>query len=409
MISKDRNFLDDAQLDAIRKMKNGCILNGGVGSGKSRTALAYYFFKNGGHIEPEYVPIDDVSSPLLYIITTAKKRDSNEWEKELAIFLMSTDASLSLYRKPVIVDSWNNIGKYVEVKDAFFIFDEDRVTGRGAWVKSFLKITKNNEWIILSATPGDDWQSYVPVFIANGFFKNRTEFNKEHVVFSPYVTKFPKIDGYMNTGKLIRLRNKILVDIDYKRHTEHHHVDVNVSYDPVAYKSILKDRWNFWKEEPIANASDVCYCLRRVCNEDISRRNVLLRLAERHKRIIVFYSYDYELDILKNLDYGSDFVIAEWNGHKHQEIPKTDTWIYLVNYTAGCEGWNCCTTDTIVFYSQTYSYKTLVQAAGRIDRRNSPYHDLYYYHFVSKSGIDLAIKRALRNKKKFNERKFVEG
>lgn len=396
------------QLEAVKRMRNGCILCGGVGSGKSRTALAYYFMENGGRIDPKkYIPMKNPKD--LYIITTARKRDTLEWEVEFGPFLISTHEDTNYYDNKVVIDSWNNIKKYVDVTDAFFIFDEQRVVGSGAWVKSFLKITKHNNWILLSATPGDSWQDYIPVFVANGFYKNRTEFIREHVVYSRF-TKYPKIDRYLNTGRLIRLRNRILVDMDFKRHTIPHHEDVYCSYDILTYKSIGKDRWNPYKNEPIVNASELCYTWRKLVNSDESRQTALLDICADHPRVIVFYNFDYELDILKSLVYindGDAMDIAEWNGHKHQEIPKTDKWVYLVQYTAGCEGWNAITTDTIVFYSQNYSYKVLEQARGRIDRMNTPYINLYYYHLKSRSSIDLAISRALKNKKNFNEMRFV--
>lgn len=396
------------QLEAVKRMRNGCILCGGVGSGKSRTALAYYFIENGGSINPEkYIPMKNPKD--LYIITTARKRDTLEWEGEFGPFLISTNEDSNYYDNKVVIDSWNNIKKYVDVADAFFIFDEQRVVGSGAWVKSFLKITKHNNWILLSATPGDSWQDYIPVFVANGFYKNRTEFIREHVVYSRF-TKYPKIDRYLNTGRLIRLRNKILVDMDFKRQTIPHHEDVYCSYDILTYKSIGKDRWNPYKNEPIVNASELCYTWRKLVNSDESRQTALLDICADHPRVIVFYNFDYELDILKSLVYindGDAMDIAEWNGHKHQEIPNTDKWVYLVQYTAGCEGWNCIRTDTIVFYSQNYSYKVLEQARGRIDRMNTPYINLYYYHLKSRSSIDLAISRALKNKKNFNEMRFV--
>ena len=396
------------QLEAVKRMRNGCILCGGVGSGKSRTALAYYFIENGGSINPEkYIPMKNPKD--LYIITTARKRDTLEWEGEFGPFLISTNKDVNYYDNKVVIDSWNNIKKYVDVTDAFFIFDEQRVVGSGAWVKSFLKITKHNNWILLSATPGDSWQDYIPVFVANGFYKNRTEFIREHVVYSRF-TKYPKIDRYLNTGRLIRLRNRILVDMDFKRQTIPHHEDVYCSYDILTYKSIGKDRWNPYKNEPIVNASELCYTWRKLVNSDESRQTALLDICADHPRVIVFYNFDYELDILKSLVYindGDAMDIAEWNGHKHQEIPKTDKWLYLVQYTAGCEGWNCIRTDTIVFYSQNYSYKVLEQARGRIDRMNTPYINLYYYHLKSRSSIDLAISRALKNKKNFNEMRFV--
>ena len=402
--------LYDYQIDAVKRMKNGCILNGGVGSGKSRTALAYYYLRNGGDpaslCGDNYIPMDDPPKDL-YIITTARKRDTLEWDGDMAPFLLSTHTDVNLYCNKVVVDSWNNITKYKEVTGAFFIFDEDRVTGSGVLVKSFLKIAKSNEWIILSATPGDTWQDYIPVFLANGFYKNKSEFIREHIVYSRF-SKFPKVDRYLNTGRLIRLRNNILIDMDFHRDTIPHHEDVYVSYDISAYKDICRNRWNPWEDKPIENASEFCYSLRKLVNTDEARQVALLQIIEEHPKAIIFYNFDYELDILKKLYYGEDFEIAEWNGHKHQEVPKGEKWVYLVQYTAGNEGWNCVRTDTIIFYSQNYSYKVMTQAAGRIDRLNTPYKDLYYYHIKSRSGIDLAISKALKNKKKFNERKFYD-
>lgn len=386
-------------------MKNGCILCGGVGSGKSRTALAYYYEQQGGKVgSDDYIPMTEPKD--LYIITTARKRDTCEWQGELAPFLLSTHPESNYYKNKVVVDSWNNIGKYKDVTDAFFIFDEQRVVGYGAWTKAFLKIAKANPWILLSATPGDTWQDYIPVFIANGFYRNKTDFIDQHVVYD-WRAKYPKIDRYLNTGRLIRLRDRILVTMDFERQTVSHHEDVAVPYNISAYKALMRSRWNPWEERPIETAGELCYSLRKIVNSDESRRTALLELVEDHPKVIVFYNFDYELDILKSLHYGEGVEIAEWNGHKHQPIPDGDKWIYLVQYTAGCEGWNCITTDTIVFYSQNYSYKVMVQAAGRIDRLTTPYTDLHYYHLKSFSGIDLAISKALKEKKNFNEGRFV--
>ena len=400
----EKPFLFPYQMDAVKKMRNGCILNGGVGSGKSRTGLYYYFKEQGGSIDPDYIPMREPKD--LYIITTAMKRDTYEWLKELENYKMSVDPSRSQYKNKVVVDSWQVITKYENVENAFFIFDEDRVTGFGVWVKAFLKIAKNNDWIILSATPGDTWEQYIPVFIANGFYKNKTEFAREHIIYSRF-TKYPKIDRYVNTGRLIRLRNRILIDMDFDRKTEAHHEDIFCKYDSFKYKEVTKTRWDPYKNEPIQQASGLCYILRRIVNEDESRQKALLDLYKDHPRMIIFYNFDYELEILKNLDYGEDVEIGEWNGHKHQPVPFNRKWIYLVQYTAGCEGWNCIETDTMVFYSQNYSYKVMAQASGRIDRLNTSYKDLYYYHLKSRSGIDLAIARALNEKKTFNETRWV--
>lgn len=402
--------LYDYQIKAVKDMKNGCILCGGVGSGKSRTALAYYYILQGGVVGSEnYCEMRKDPIPQdLYIITTARKRDTCEWEGEMCPFLLSTEPESNYYKNKVVVDSWNNIKKYTDVKDAFFIFDEQRVVGYGVWTKSFLKITKNNKWILLSATPGDTWLDYAPVFIANGFYKNLTEFRREHVVYKAY-RNFYQVDRYVNTGLLMRHRNDILVNMDFHRETVAHHEEIYCEYNPQVYKDICRNRWNPWTNEPIKTASEFCQALRKVVNLDENRQSALLEIAEKHRRIIVFYNYDYELDILRTLKYGEGFKVAEWNGHKHEPIPSGPKWIYLVQYTAGAEGWNCITTDTIVFYSQNYSYKVMVQAAGRIDRLNTPYHDLYYYHFKSRSGIDLAISQAIRKKKKFNETTFTKG
>lgn len=402
--------LFDYQLDAISNMKNGCILCGGVGSGKSLTSLGYYYLQQGGDISflkgEGFVRMNNPKD--LYIITTARKRDTLEWDGELSPFLLSTHSDVSAYKNKVVIDSWNNIKKYKDVYGAFFIFDEQRVVGSGAWVKAFLNIARKNRWILLSATPGDTWSDYIPVFVANGFYKNKTEFTREHIVYSHF-TKYPKVDRYLNTGKLIRLRNSILVDMDFKRETIPHHEDVYVKYDVAAYKDAGKNRWDPFKKEPIKDASGLCYVWRRIVNGDESRQMAVLELFEDHPKMIIFYNFNYELDILKEVFGGIKGVeVAEWNGHKHQPIPKNGSWVYLVQYTAGAEGWNCITTDTIVFYSQNYSYKVMQQAAGRIDRLNTPFTDLYYYHLKSRSGIDLAISQALKKKQNFNEGKFIE-
>lgn len=400
--------LYDYQLEAISRMKNGCILCGGVGSGKSRTSLAYYYKENGGELGTDrYVRMKNPRD--LYIITTARKRDDLEWEGEMTIFLLSTNPEVNAYENKVVVDSWNNIKKYKDVHGAFFIFDEQKVVGSGVWVKTFLNITRKNEWILLSATPGDTWTDYIPVFVANGFYKNKTEFAREHIVYSRF-TKYPKIDRYIGTGKLIRLRNSILVDMNFTRHTVSHHEDVYVRYDIDKYKDAGKNRWDPYKNEPIKDASGLCYVWRRIVNSDESRQVAVLELFEKHPKMIIFYNFNYELDILKEVFGGIQGVeVAEWNGHKHQPTPCGKNWVYLVQYTAGAEGWNCITTDTIVFYSQNYSYKIMQQSAGRIDRLNTPFTNLYYYHLKTRSGIDLAISRALREKRNFSERKYVEG
>lgn len=404
--------LYDYQLDAVRRMKNGCILRGGVGSGKSLTALSYYYLRQGGEEESllggTYFLMGDPPKDL-YIITTAKKRDTLEWEGELSPFLLSTNPDVNLYQNKVVIDSWNNISKYKDITDAFFIFDEQRVVGSGAWVKSFLKIAKKNEWILLSATPGDTWEDYIPVFVANGFYRNRTEFKENHIIYTWVNGKYPKVDRYLNVGRLIRLRESILVDMDFKRKTISHHEDVYVKYNTEAYKDVGRLRWDPFKNEPITNASGLCYVWRRIVNSDLSRQVALLELFEDHPKMIVFYNFDYELDILKTMFGRTEGVeVAEWNGHKHQPVPTGDSWVYLVQYNAGCEGWNCIQTDTIAFYSENYSYKVMQQAAGRIDRLNTPFTDLYYYHLKSRSGIDLGIARALKAKKNFNEMRFTK-
>lgn len=402
------NGLADYQLDAISRMQNGCILAGGVGSGKSRTALAYYCKTNGSDLNPRFFSPMKKNPQDLYIITTAQKRDRLEWEAEFPLFLLSTKDETKHYNHKIVIDSWNNIKKYANVENAFFIFDEQRVVGTGVWVKSFLKIAKKNNWILLSATPGDTWSDYIPVFIANGFYKNRTEFKENHIIYSNF-SKFPKIDRYVAVGRLVRLRDKILIQMDYINHTIPHHEAVYVEYDRVLYKAITSQRWNPYKNEPVGSPSELGYLWRKVVNSDESRQDKVLEIFAKHPRVIIFYNFDYELEILRRLAYGQDVEIAEWNGHKHQPIPEGLSWVYLVQYTAGCEGWNCIKTDTIIFYSQNYSYKVLTQAAGRIDRLNTPYTDLYYYHLRSKSGIDLAIAQAIREKRNFNETKYINS
>ena len=476
------------QVEGVAKMRNGCILYGDVGVGKTITSLAYYFTKVcGGEINKW----GSMQTPKdVYVITTAKVRDSKGFELQAAQYGVHTDPNLSTNGVKITVDSWNNLHKYVEVQDAFFIFDEQRVVGYGAWSRAFIKVAKSNGWILLSATPGDTWLDYIPVFIANGWYKHKTDFIDQHVIWTPRV-KYPKVLRYQNVNKLVKYRNQVLVHMPYERHTIRHPVYINCEYDEAIFEKVVKKKWHVFEERPLRDAAELFTVMRKVVNSDSSRTDQLRTLMTKHPKLIVFYNFDYELEMLRELgnqvltesmtmqstsaqpsdpwDYllspegmaanssqpetsssdlcstrssrksasttsqnlssqsnnfsssskGSStsgsptgsgpgslptFAMAEWNGHKHEEIPATERWLYCVQYRAGAEGWNCVETDAIVFYSQTYSYRDWWQAHGRIDRLNTPFTDLYYYHLVSKSIIDRAIRAALRVKKNFNER-----
>jgi hypothetical protein len=393
-------------------MKNGCILCGKVGSGKSRTALCYFFEKEcGGSIEPPYSSLKTKKD--LYIITTARKRDDKEWDTEISAFTMFADDICTINIK---IDSWNNIGKYTEVRDAFFIFDEQRVIGTGAWVTSFYKITssqlyskqdKNNHWVLLSATPGEKWDDYIPVFVANHFFRCKTDMEQQHAVYNPY-TPFKKIDGWIYTDKLDALRDSILVDIVVAQNDRKYNW-IRVDYDEEKYKYVTKKRWNIFDNEPIETAASYCYILRKVVNLNDNRLQAIKEIYDKHHKVIVFYNFDYELDILRLMCHKLSITKAEWNGHKHEHIPEAEEWLYLVQYTAGAEGWNCIETNVVVFFSLNYSYKVTEQASGRIDRRNTPFDVLYYYFLYTDAWIDRAIRSALRQRKTFNERIYFKN
>jgi hypothetical protein len=414
------------QSTALLEMHNGCILKGPVGSGKTITALSYY---------NDTDPVE-----RLIVITTAKKRDSGDWQAEARL--------LGLFP---VVDSWHNISEYEDVEGAFFIFDEQRIVGAGAWVKSFLKITKRNKWVLLSATPGDTWLDYIPVFVANGFYKNRTEFLREHVIFHRFA-KYPKVERYIGTAKLFRLLRSILVEMPFEKHTVRHEIDVYVDYDREKYNTAWVRRWNYLEDRPIRHVSELFSLMRRSVNTSSSRLERIRELLTKHPRMIIFYNFDYELEILRGLGPSADasvsrckeheppwppwetgptggssgpitataeetgcmsslsssYALAEWNGHKHQPIPDTESWVYLVQYNSGAEGWNCTSTDAVVFYSLTYSYRMFEQAKGRIDRLDTPFTDLYYYVLSSSSGLDLAIKTAQKAKKNFNETQWLK-
>lgn len=391
--------LTDYQIDAIKRMKNGCVLRGGTGAGKTLTSLVYIFEKvleGQTPIYPKHKYIKSTNKTPVYVITTPKKRDSGDWTSEAALVPMDLHT----------VDSWNNIKKYEHVKDSIFIFDETKITGYGSWAYSFIKIAKNNKWILLSATPGDSFIEYTSLFVANGFYKNKTEFEREHIVWSRFV-KYPKVERYLNISKLIRLRDSILIEMPTVRATTQNHKNIICDYDQIDYDILFKKRWNFYDNKPIRDISQLCYLLRRVVNSNPSRLDALDLIYKKHKRLIIFYNYNYELDILREWCKNKKLLYSEWNGHNHDELPDGKTWVYLCQYTAAQEAWNCIETDCTIFYSQTYSYKALTQSAGRIDRMNTPYKFLYYYHLVSTSSIDVAIQKALTRKENFNEGKWI--
>lgn len=383
--------LRDHQKLALSRMHNGCILKGGVGSGKTMTALAYYM----QHEKPKD----------LVIFTTARKRDSLDWEGEAARFGIGRERDATV-AGTITVDSWNNIGKYVgKTQGCFLIFDEQRLVGSGSWVKAMLKLVKVNRWVMLSATPGDTWMDYIPIFVANGFYKNRTEFIRQHVVYNNF-SKFPKVDHFVGEKKLRYYRSKVLVPMPYERHTTRHEQIVPCKFDKTLMDRAIKDRWHIYEDRPIRDIAELFIVMRKIVNTDPSRLEEVIEKHEKHPRLIIFYSFDYELEILRGLrELLPGTTMAEWNGHKHEPVPETDDWVYLVQYAAGAEAWNCITTDAILFYSLTYSYKLFEQSKGRIDRLNTPYKDLHYYILRCTAGIDLAIWKALRQKESFSEAK----
>lgn len=398
------------QIQAVRQLQNGSILAGGVGSGKTLTSLAWYLtsvcnaasFKKGGSLIKKKVK----GSPTLYVITTAKKRDSLEWEEEAARLGLSTDPACSFTGSSIVVDSWNNIGKYSDREHAVFFFDEQRASGSGRWVKEFLKITRKNTWLLLSATPGDVWMDYLPVFMAHGFFRTRTEFMEDHVIFDRFA-KYPKVKRYIGEAKLQRLRRSILVEMPVERHTTRERETVYCNYDHDLYKWVVKNRMDPWTEEPLRDAGGVCRILRKVVSDNDWRSEQAKRILSSNERVIVFYNYNYELDRILAVAESLGLPTAQWNGHRHDAIPAESRWVYICQYTSAAEGWNCTSTDTVLFWSLNYSWRVTEQCEGRIDRLNTPYSRLKYYFLESHSSIDEAVRRSLSSKKVFNERAFV--
>lgn len=382
--------LYDHQKDAVKFLGNGKVLYGPVGSGKSITALAYY--------------MEAAKGKDIYVITTAKKRDSLDWQREAAQYGISHGRSESVHGS-ITVDSWNNIENYRDIEKAFFIFDEQRVVGNGVWVRAFIRITKANQWILLSATPGDTWMDYAPIFIANGYYKNITDFKRQHVVYAPYV-KFPIIQRYIGEEKLIRLRNAVLVEMPYKRRAEHITNYLDVGYDRELWKTAVVRRWNPYQDLPIKDMGELFRVMRRIVNTDPSRIQMVRDLMKIHHKLIIFYNFNYELEMLRELS--DEAEVGEWNGHRKHPVPSSSNWVYLVQYSAGSEGWNCTTTNALVQYSLTYSYKNFVQSQGRIDRLDTKFDKLYYYILISGSPIDQAVKKALSEKRSFNEGKWAK-
>lgn len=393
------------QVKAIDRLKNGAILKGGTGSGKSLTSLHYYIHKEcGGDWVDDKLVLKNPKD--LIIITPAKKRDTFEWDKEMMHYNLSQKIEECPLQVNVIVDSWNNIKKYENMENIFFIFDEQRLVGSGSWVKAFIKITRNNNWILLSATPGDVWTDYIPVFIANGFYKNRTEFLRRHAVYSRF-SRYPKIEKFIEVDRLIKLRREITVSMDFLKLTTPIHKVILTDFDKDKFNRVFKDRWNIFEDEPIRDASQLYYAMRKVVNTSEGRKKTTIDILKKYNKIIIFYNFNYELFILRDICDDLGLYYREWNGHKHQQLPECeDGWVYIVQYTAGSEAWNCITTNHILFYSMNYSYKIMIQSAGRIDRMNTPFSDLYYYHLRSNSFIDNAITKSLKNKKNFQEKEI---
>lgn len=373
------------QEKAVNELASGKVLYGEVGSGKTFTALVFYK-KNYGHLP-------------LYVITTAKKRDTGDWEKEAGVVGITE----------LTVDSWNNIKEYVDISNAFFIFDEQRAVGYGTWSLSMIKIAWNsNKWVMLTGTPGDRWIDYMTLFIANGWYKNKTDFINQHVEYDRFA-KYPRVKAYHNQAKLQNYRKSILVGMHMVRKTERERIDIVAGYNKEKYMWAKNLKRNPDTGKPFKGAGEYTQFARKLVSTSKGRVEQLERLLAFIERPIVFYNYDYERDILLQSITKLGLTYAEWSGHKHQSVPTGEHWVYIVQYTAGAEGWNCTTTDSMIFYSPNYSYKMMEQAEGRIDRLNTSYTHLKYYFLQSESPIDHSVFNAIKKKKKFNESAWAKG
>lgn len=390
------------QRDAIRKISNGNVVVGATGSGKSLVGLVYYYTNIlEGSVEPFRKPTKSVS---LYIITTATKRDSLDWNSECAEFALSTNQEASVNGIKVVIDSWNNIKKYKDIRGGFFLFDEQKTTGYKRWSKIFIRIAKNNRWILITATPSDRWMDLLSVFIANGFYKNKRDFVNQHVTYNPYV-KYPSITGYRNVNKLRILKKRIFVIIDYQSPSIIENKVISVDYDVDALTQIEKTEWNPFTDSPIINLSEFASVLRRSLNSHPSRINEAIRIRNTVKKLIVFYNFNFELEILKH-GY-SGIKIGELNGHRHDALPVGSDWVYLVQYNSGNEAWECFTTNHMLFYSLNYSFRIMTQAKGRINRLTSGFNYMYYYYLVSNHWLDKGIQKALNKKRDFNNKEIL--
>lgn len=383
MIEYALKKLRPAQRDAVDRMHDGCVLLGRTGSGKTMTALGYWLKV---HAQQD-----------LYVVTTPAKRDAMEWEGD--------SAKLGQYLPPERVVSWNKIKDFEYLESAFVVFDEQRVSGSGKWVKSFLKIAKRNDWILLSATPGDVWIDWLPLFIANGFYRTRTQFTDRHVIWDPH-TRYPRIKRYIEEDRLERCQEAICVYLASPNPISRMVHDELVSYDSRKYAEVTRKRWNPFEVRPMMDAGELCRVQRRIVLENVCREEALERLLKGHPRALVFYSYNYELEAIKAVCERLGRSYGQRNGHRHDPVPVSkEPWVYIVQYQSA-DAWNCISTNIAILYSLPYSWRQQEQAMGRIDRMNTPFDELHYYRLMTDSTIDNAILACLDRKETFNERVY---
>lgn len=375
----------DYQKRAINQMHNGCILCGGVGAGKSLTSL--------GYIDKVY------PSGTVYIITPARKRNTGEWFDDIR----KNDMDETRF----VVDSWNNLSKYKDVKDAFFLFDEQKVSGKGTWAKSLIRIAKSNQWILLSATPGDTYDDYATVLIANGFVRNRTTWYDEYCVTKSQ--PFFHIVDHKNKDVIDMMIRRIFIKMDYQSDKKRIERVIPIQARSAGEeKEILMTHKAPGAQMPFTTFAAAIAYVRMNCYDKSKKTEALRKIIEKHKKIIVFYNFLSEKLEIERAAIDANVTINFYNGQRHDPIPDTDEWVYGVQYNSGAEAWNCITTNAMVFYSPNYSYKTMEQAHGRIDRVNSPYECLYYYMLLNELNIDNKVMNALSSKKDFNEKMLEE-
>lgn len=393
------SMLYNFQRQLLNSIEENYIIAADTGTGKTMMAIHHYLKHNTGE-------------PLL-ILAPPQKIKEGGWQRELDFVASHYNIEI-----PYDIISYGVLSKrWKEYKDWFLVMDEchyvkNPTSQRG---KAAINLTKQStNFLLLSATPSSNgWGDTIAYMIMFGYYKNKTQFLKEHAVYNriDYGNgPVNVVSDYRDQEKLQKLYQSFSIKL-----AKEDCLDLpplvfeKVHFKPSKeYNIIKKDR--VLGEELFDNISKLQHGLRFYANQADKLKYTEMLLEGTEENVIIFYNYKQENEELKKIAKKLKKKVFEVSGSK-TNLPDKEKWtslknsVTIVQYQAGAAGIELQYANIVIFHTPTYSYQDYEQALGRA-YRNGQTKKVTVYQYITKNTIETSIYQALAAKKDFTEELF---